>query len=656
MQVDRRIVLWCLLLLPAMPATFGCSKSEPEESTGAVKVEGSGSGEAPAAAVGAPGEGLKPFTAPPLAEIDAKAEWVDMPVDDSLELLKKEWAKTKPAVTTPAALALRNNSEKENTEILDALGRPPVSDSEVDYESTITRFMKGDVKSTNPIMYNSVEEGDVNSLTSYGLFGFDWNFRPFAAKEFVKSWQVSKDRMFDKIVLRDDAVWSDGKPITAHDVVFSFKTILDVRIPIPAVRSQTDELRWVEAYDDYTLVFFHKESSPTNVWKVNFPIIPKHVYEKSIEDDTTMQDSEYHVKYENSPVVGGPYTITKRNRGQEIVLERREDFYMHKGKQVRDKPYFKTVRFRITQDLNVALLALKKGDLDEMILLPEQWVEQTNDDEFYKLNTKARGVEWVYFYFGWNMNEPSAPFFADLKVRQAMGYAFNHDELLKTICYGLFEPCLGIFHPDGWMAPKQMPAPMKQDLSKAEKLLDEAGWVDNDGDGVREKEINGKPVKFEFTIVCSNVPQRIAICNLLRQNLDEIGVVCNVRPLEATVLSDVLLKKKFQANFGGWGTGADPSTIKNIWKTGEGRNFNQYSNAEVDRLLKEAELEFDRDKQAALYGKIHELIYADSPATFLYYQHSFYAFNKRLRGYRFSPRGPYHYGPGFGSIWKATAQ
>jgi peptide/nickel transport system substrate-binding protein len=205
------------------------------------------------------------------------------------------------------------------------------------------------------------------------------------------------------------------------------------------------------------------------------------------------------------------------------------------------------------------------------------------------------------------------------------------------------------------MYPKTPLPRYRRDIAKAEALLDEAGWIDDDGDGVRDKLINGKRVKFEFTILCSTVPQRIAICNLLRQNLDEIGVKCHVRPLEATVLSDNLINHRFQANFGGWGTGADPSTLKNIWKTGEGRNFNRYSNPEVDKLLKQAELEFDRDKANEIYGRIDTLIYQDQPVTFLYNQSAFYGFNKRLRGYRFSPRGPYHYSPGFGSIWKAAA-
>jgi len=632
----RRYLLAALVCFLAVPAWTGCSKSQPKVENSEEKAEG-----------------LEPFDAPPLAEIDKKAEWVDMPVIDSLKLLEEEWKKTKPPATIAEALALKNDSDAANKTILDTLGRLPESPTDADFDATITRHITGDAKSTNPIMFNSVVEGDIGGLMSFGFFGFDWNLKPFAVKETVVSWQTSKDRMYDKIVMRKDCTWSDGKPITAHDVVFSFKTILDTRIPIPAVRSQTNEVRWVEAYDDHTVVFFHKEAAPTNVLKISFPIIPKHIYEVGLEADTTLQDSDYHVKLENDPIVGGAYKLVKRVRNQEYVLERREDYYMHQGKQVRDKPYFKTVRFIVKSDPNVALLALKEGDLDEMLLLPELWTKQTSGDDFYRKNTKARGVEWVYFYFGWNMKRDDAPFFADAKVREAMSHAFDHEEMLKTLCYGLYEPCTGIFHPTASMATKNPPAPLKKDVAKAEKLLDEAGWKDSDGDGIRDKMIDGKPVKFDFVILCSNIPNRVSICNLLKQNLDEIGVKCTVRPLDTPVLSEKLMAKDYQANFGGWGTGADPSTLKNIWKTGEERNFNGYSNKEVDRLLKEAEMDFDRDKRDALYGQIDELIYKDHAVTFLYNQSSFYAFNKQLRGYKFSPRGPYHYSPGFSSIWKA---
>ncbi len=83
-----------------------------------------------------------------------------------------------------------------------------------------------------------------------------------------------------------------------------------------------------------------------------------------------------------------------------------------------------------------------------------------------------------------------------------------------------------------------------------------------------------------------------------------------------------------------------------------GRNYVCYSNPKVDDLFKAAEIELDRDKRAELYAQIHEILWEDQPYTWLYTMSSFYGFNKTLRGYVFSPRGPYGYGPGFGHIWK----
>lgn len=383
---------------------------------------------------------IKPFTPPTLAELDEKAEWVDRPVVDSLKLLRDQQATVKPLVSIAEALKLKNNTPKENEQILSALGRLPVSDAEVNWDAAINRHAYGDVNSTNPILNSSVVESDINTLIGFGLFSFDGAFNPFAASDTVVSWQTSKDRMLDKVVMRKDLTWSDGKPITAHDVVFSFQTIMTSAVPVPAVRSGTDKLKWIEAYDDHTLVYFQKENYATNVWNLNFPVIPKHIYESTIEKDPTLVNTPEHVKLENDPVTGGPYIIKSRLRRQEIVLTARESWYMHDGKQVRDKPYFSTIRFRIRPDASVALLALKSGDIDEMQLSPEQWRTQTNDDAYYKNNTKAYGLEWTEFHFLWNCQDP---LFNDPNVRKAMSYAVDYEELIERLRYGLDEQCNG---------------------------------------------------------------------------------------------------------------------------------------------------------------------------------------------------------------------
>ena len=604
------------------------------------------------------GDMIKPFTPPSLAELDKTADWQDKPVRDSLKLLREKQAKEKPLATVAEALKLKNDTPKNNATILSALGRLPANEAAVNWDSTITRHINFDIKSINPLLASSTTEFDVSGMVGYGLFSFDWNLVPFASSDTVVKWQSSKDGMMDKIVLRDDVTWSDGKPVTAHDVVYSYKVLLSSEVPIPAQRTGTDEIKWVEAYDDYTLVFFHKAALSTNIWNVNFSVIPKHVFENSLAADPTMLQSKTHIDYENKPIVGGPYRVVSRTPGQSIVLERREEYYQQKGKQVRDKPYFKTVRFQIIQEQSVALLGLKRGDIDELILTPQQWLEQTIANDYYANCTKSYATEWVSFHFLWNQKGPDgkpSPLFADKRVRQAMGYAFDHEEMLKKLRYGLDAPCTGIFHPDSQWSPPKPPAPLKQDLDKAEDLLAAAGWKDTNNDGILDKVVDGKRVDFDFTILVANRQDRIDICNLLRTNLDQIGIRCTVRPLEFATMIQNLQDKKFQAAFGGWGTGTDPDTSLNIWGKGENRNYGSFDNPEVDRLFREGKKEFDPAKRRLIYQKIAQLVYDDQPYTWLFYQNAYYGFNKDLRGYMFSPRGPYHYGPGFSSIYRPAA-
>jgi peptide/nickel transport system substrate-binding protein len=586
----------------------------------------------------------------PLAELEKNVKWVNRPVLDGIVLLRQKQAQEKPTMTVAEALNLRNTTKATNAAILSTLGRLPAKDDDanVNFDAEFKRHMNFDVNTVNPMLASSTVEFDISGLTGLGLFGFDWKFRPFASKDAVVSWQSSSDRLYDKVVMRNDMVWSDGKPITAHDVEFSFRLIMTSTVHVPAQRSQTEELKYVKAYDDQTIVFFHKKPLATNDWNVNFSIVPKHIFENTWEADPTLQTSDAHVQFEKNPVVGGVYKIVSRAIGQDAVLERREDYYMHKGKQVRDKPYFKTIRFKFIKEPGVSLIGLKGGEIDELQLTPEQWLKQTGDDEFYKNNTKAYDTEWVNFQFNWNC---SRPFFSDKNCRWAMTYAFDHDEMLKKLRYGLDAPADGLFHPASPWHPTGKITYKKRDLEKAEKLLDEAGWKLGSG-GVREKVVDGKTVKFDFIIEVANRQDRIDVCNLLKQNLSEIGVSVTVRPLEFAVLVQHMQAHDFDAAMGGWGTGTDPDTSENIWGTGKERNYGLYSNPEVDKLFTQGRNEFDVKKRQAIYQKIHTLVAEDQPYTWLFYQNAYYAFNKELRGYMFSPRGPYHYSPGMSSIYK----
>ena len=329
------LVQSALLWLAAVACVGGCGR-KPDGIPADAQPETS-SQEATRRSAEAPVANTPPvaFEPPTLEALDRDAKWIDRPVRDGLQRLREEQAKEAAGMSVPVALEMRNDSAEANALILSALGRLPEA-GQADLGARVERHVTADLGSTNPIMISTSAEFDILALTGFGLFSFDRALEPFATADTVASWQTSADGLFDKVVLRDDLQWSDGQPITAHDLAFTYRVIMDPRVPVPAVRSGTDQLAGVHAYDDRTVVFFHKEPLATNVWNINFPVLPQHVYADTWEQDPTLKDSPAHLKLEEKPVCGGPYEIVERTRGQQIVLRRRANWSTVGGKVVRE--------------------------------------------------------------------------------------------------------------------------------------------------------------------------------------------------------------------------------------------------------------------------------------------------------------------------------
>ena len=141
----------------------------------------------------------------------------------------------------------------------------------------------------------------------------------------------------------------------------------------------------------------------------------------------------------------------------------------------------------------------------------------------------------------------------------------------------------------------------------------------------------------------SNKPDRIAICNLFRENLESIGVICNITPLEAAVFQERVFNKNYEAEMCGLGVGRrsvlEKEHLRHRRRAQLRLVFESGSRPAVRRRPKQNST---ATKRAEIYGQIHNMIYEDQPYLFLYNVNSFYGFNKKLRGYRFSPRGPFH--------------
>lgn len=521
-------------------------------------------------------------------------------------------------------------------------------------DETLLRIIEGNPANLNPIFMSSTYEFYAAGLLFDNLFSFDAKMDWFVNPAMVASFEESEDRLVSTVTLKPGLAWHDGRPVTSADVRFSWEAILDDSVPCPAVKPGTDQIADVRIIDGLTFAFVHKEARPTNMWNMLFPIIPQHVYGHPEERarDATLSNSDYYNHHNRREVIGnGPYRLVEWITDDRIVFERWDGY-------TGPRPHFRRQILKIQPDANVTLLLFKKGEVDEMRLTEQQFATQTGDDGFRAAGVKAFAPQWAFSYIGWNM-DGSNPFFTDVRVRRAMAHAMDLQRVIRDVAYNLATPCMGIYHADAWMYNPDI-EPITFDLARASALLDEAGWhIDEGRGGWRFKVIEGRPVKFEFTL---HIPQGSAtsprIAAIYQRDLKRIGVSLLTRIIEWATFMEMAHQHEFQAQIAAWGTGTDPDTGWNLWRSDQydgGRNYGGYSNARVDRLFEKGRAEFDREKRAAHYREIQKIVYDEQPYLFLYNRATTWAFHKRLRGIQFSPRGVFNFHPSDKAWWVPAA-
>lgn len=590
------------------------------------------------------------FVPPPtLADLDAQAAWLDRPVRRALTVAREDEAREPPACPLAEALDIVNDSDAANARIVAALFRAPEAGERIAGDRA-TRHLLADVVSLNPLRAESVAEFDVLALTGVDLFGFDRSLAPFANADVVASWQTSRDGLLDKVVLHDNLTWSDGAAVTAHDIVFSWQLAADPRVPARAFRTAAARLRAVKAYDDHTVVMFHAEPGATAAWDLDLPVIPRHVYATTWQRDPSLVTSPEHAALEDRPVTGGPYEVAQRAPGHELVLRRRRGWSEADGRKVREPPPFEEIRFRVVHDSDAALDALANATLDEIVLAPAQW---SANAALSDVAVKVMTPEWRVIQVVWNLD---GPLFADRGVRRAMDYAFDHARLVEQLCHGLATPASGPFAPDSWATAGRRAEPRRQDRAKAEALLDAAGWVDQDGDGVRDRDIDGRRVPCEFSVLCDRRPLHVAIGELVCEAAQAVGVRCTVRSVDPGDLRALVRDGRFDACLGTWAAGVDPDSLSSALSSDGPQNDGGYANPEVDTLFVAARRERDPQRRADLYGRIEAILAEDQPCSWLVWRRELRGISRRIAGELFGVRGTVHWSPGLSTFWKPAIE
>jgi peptide/nickel transport system substrate-binding protein len=468
----------------------------------------------------------------------------------------------------------------------------------------LIRHLESECKSLNWVLTTTVYENYVLRYLYDNLLDYDkdMNIVPVLAE----SYEVSDDRLKITVTLRDNLLWHDGKPITSQDVKFTIDKILDPAVPALNKAGWFSKLDRVDVPDEKTAIFVWKEPYAPSIHALTqIAPIPQHVYGQG---DFLSNPAN------RRPVGCGPFRFEEWRTSQMISLVRNDTYYG-------EKAYLDRIIFKVIEDRAVALNALKAGEIDEMRCNQIQWEEQTNDPDFLSRYNKNHFYVPGYNYLSWNCR---SIWFTDKRVRRAMTYLFDRESINDKIYSGYAKPISGPFYINSWAYDKSIkPWPFAPD--KAKKLLDDAGWIDSDNDGIRDKD--GVKFEFEFLITSGNTVAK-QLSELLQEQCAKVGVRVKIRMLEGATFFDKVENGEFDACALGWRIDLEPDI------------FDTFHSSQLGRI------EFDKEKRARIYHEVHRLLHEDQPYTFVNTVPEKRPVHKKIKNVVISPDGLFNFHPG----------
>ncbi len=432
--------------------------------------------------------------------------------------------------------------------------------------------------------------------------------------ELAQSWRVSHDHRTIVFRLNPDLRWADGKPLTSADVLFTWRLVTDDNTRTPYA-ADYKLVKRAEAPDPLTFrVTYDQPYAPALASWAGLHILPQHLLAGQDINTTA---------FARKPVGSHYYRLEEWKHGERISLRRNPLASQGPARIER-------LVSRFIPDPASQFLELMADHIDIMGLTPIQYARIVPARP--QLNRRIalyKELGNASTYLGFNLKR--APF-DDVRVRQAINYAIDKQEIIDGVLLGLGEPVASPYKPGTrWSNPDLQPYPY--DPAKARRLLQEAGYADRNGDGILDRD--GRPLTFEILTNNGNKP-RAATATLIQRRLQDIGIKTSIRTIEwASFISRFIKTGDFDAVVLGWSLGVEPDQY-NIWHSsqqGPGQfNFIGYANPQVDRLLEQGRLELDPDKRMQIYHRFAEILLEDSPVVYLYAGYGLSAVHKRVKG------------------------
>ncbi len=484
--------------------------------------------------------------------------------------------------------------------------------------------------------YSSALHGYIfESLLDRDVDTFEWK------QGLATDWKISADKRVFDFKLREGVKWHDGTELTAEDIKFSYDVIFTEDYKAVQLRSFYEAIKEVQVIDKYNVRFIVKDDYFQNFEVcAGIQVLPKHFYGKP----------ENKKDFGKKLVGTGAYIFTKYDKGQKIILVKNPNWWGNLAESEKGAWTVPKIVLRFSQEENVSLELLKKGDIDFLGLRPDGYVKKTVgkiwEEKIIKVKTENKTPKGFSF-IGFNLKHP---ILKDLQVRKALSMLFNRPLMEDKFEYSLSEPATGpIYVQSDYANPSIKPVPY--DPQGALKILSTAGWIDSDKNGTLDKVINGKKVDLSFTIL-EPTQEMMKYLTVFKEDASKAGVEINIKNVEWNSFIKLLDERNFDAVRLAWGGGGVEWDPKQIWHTssisGAGSNFVSYSNKEVDQLIDQSRKIYEKENRIPILRRIHEIISNDYPYIFFFnMKYTLYAHTKRVE----KPKDTFQYGIGQ-QYWK----
>ncbi|HEU0013336.1 MAG TPA: ABC transporter substrate-binding protein [Longimicrobium sp.] len=489
-----------------------------------------------------------------------------------------------------------------------------------------------DIANPMPVTWHGGLDADMMDVMYMGLTAQRWGdgrlvFLHSDRNPYALSWHhefVGPDSTAIRYRMRSALKWSDGHPITAHDVVWTYAMYADTATASPRLENVA-LIDSVKAENDSTVVFHFKRRYPGMMFDSGLNIAPRHVYQ-----GTPPAQLMQHPVFSRMQdlVVSGPFKVGAYQSGTQLTLVPNPYFPV--------RPRLDRIVIRRIPETTTRFVELQNGTVDLARGAPFDVVAQlrrTRPDLGWE-RERLRYWEFVAF------NRRTFPPFADREVRRALTLAVNIPEIRRSLRMEEFTThAVGPYAPifKDLYDPRALPPP-PFDAQEAARILESRGWRDTDGDGIREKD--GRPLRF--TMITNQGNQRRAdVATMLQRYWRAVGVDMRPRILEFGTFQELMIgKKEYEAALGSWGVQLTPD-ITPLWRPDSPFNIVGFDDAQAQALMDQALAAPTEQEANPRWRAAAERIVQDHPYLWLYFYDNVTGRSARLRGVKVDSYGAY---------------